>query len=77
MLALFLTDEVAPPNMNRLRAPQITAAALAAGFEVITDQRITTELPAALKARLVSPFAAMADEDVAVIKQHLVLRKPS
>lgn len=73
----FLTEEVAPPNMNRLRAPQITEAALAAGFELITDQRISADLPAALKARLVSPFAAMADEDVAVIKQHLVLRKPS
>ena len=72
----FLTEADAPANMNRLRAPQVTAAALAAGFEIVKDQRSGVELTADLKARLVPPFAAMAPADVAVIKQHIVLRKP-
>lgn len=72
----FLTGETAPPNMNRLRAHEIVAAALGAGFELIADQKIATELPAGLKAGLAPAFAAMDDAEIAVIKQHLVLRKP-
>jgi hypothetical protein len=72
----FLTEIDAPANMNRLRAPQVAAAATAAGFAIVKDQRSGSELTAELQARLVPPFAAMAPADVAVIKQHLVLRKP-
>lgn len=72
----FLTEHTAPANMNRLRAPEFTAAARAAGFEVLNDQRISAVLDDDLRARLVPPFKAMPAADVAVIKQHLVLRKP-
>ena len=72
----FLTEDVAPANMNRLRAPQVAAAASAAGFELLSDQRVTTEMNAATRAALVSPFDAMSPTDISVIKQHLVLRKP-
>lgn len=72
----FLTEETAPANMNRLRAPQVAAAAKAAGFHIVKDQRVGADLPPELQARLVAPFSAMAPADVAVIKQHLVLRKP-
>jgi hypothetical protein len=72
----FLTEEAAPANMNRLRAPQMTAAARAVGFEILEDRRIGSEMSAQTQASLVAPFATMASTDVAVIKQHLVLRKP-
>lgn len=72
----FLTEERAPANMNRHRAPQFAAAAQAAGFEVIKDQRSSGDLTAALQGQLVAPFDTMVPADVAVIKQHLLLRKP-
>jgi SAM-dependent methyltransferase len=73
----FLFEQVAPDNMNRVRAPQFVAAALEAGFELLTDRRIAGELTDDDRGRLVSPFSEMALADVAVTKQHLVLRKPS
>lgn len=72
----FLTETIAPANMNRLRAPQFTAAALAAGFEVLVDRRIVAEIPPEDVENLVAPFSTMPLEDVATTKQHLVLRKP-
>jgi hypothetical protein len=72
----FLTEATAPANMNRLRAPQVAAAATAAGFQIVKDQRAGVDLTPELQAQLVPPFAAMTPADVAVIKQHLVLRKP-
>lgn len=73
----FLTEAVAPPNMNRLRAPQITAAARAAGFEIVKDQRTAVEMPIGIRSALVPPFDAMNPGDVAVTKHNLVLRKPA
>lgn len=73
----FLYEDVAPANMNRLRAPSFIAAALAAGFEVLVDRRIAETLPEADHARMVEPFRSMAIEDVAIIKQQIVLRKPA
>ena len=72
----FLTEDEAPPNMNRVRAPQFTEAALAAGFELLVDRRILAEMSLAEAENLVAPFAMMARDDVATTKQHLVLRKP-
>lgn len=72
----FLTETAAPANMNRLRAPQFAAAALAAGFEVLVDRRIVAEISADDRENLVAPFSTMPLEDVATTKQHLVLRKP-
>jgi hypothetical protein len=72
----FLTEEHAPANMNRQRAPQFVAAARRAGFDIVKDQRGAGDLTEALQAQLVAPFDAMAPADVAVIKQHLLLRKP-
>ncbi len=73
----FLFEAAAPPNMNRLRAPQFVAAALATGFELLVDRRIAGELSDGDRARLVPPFSTMAIDDVAITKQHLILRKPS
>ncbi|HMN70393.1 MAG TPA: methyltransferase domain-containing protein [Rhodoblastus sp.] len=72
----FLADEVAPPNMNRLRAPQITEAHVAAGFEVLRDSRETAEMPDEILKNLQPRFKAFSLEDVSVIKQSLILRKP-
>jgi SAM-dependent methyltransferase len=72
----FLTEDDAPPNMNRVRAPQFAEAALAAGFELLMDRRIVAEMSRAEAENLVAPFATMARDDVATTKQHLVLRKP-
>lgn len=72
----FLFEEEAPANMNRLRAPQFVAAAVAAGFEVLVDRRIAAEMTNEERAMLVEPFASMPFEDVTIAKQHLILRKP-
>ena len=72
----FLTEVHAPANCNRLRACEISAAALRAGFEIVADRRTTAEMTDAVRAALVAPFATMPEVDVAVIKQQLVLRKP-
>ncbi len=72
----FLTETVAPANMNRLRAPQFARAALDAGFELLVDRRTVAEMSPADKENLVAPFSSMPLEDVATTKQHLVLRKP-
>lgn len=72
----FLTEVEAPANMNRLRAVQITRAARNAGFELLADQRIAAEVTPELRQKLIPQFAKMPIEDVAVIKQNLVLRKP-
>lgn len=73
----FLTEVNAPANFNRLRAPEIAAAALRAGFEVVTDRRTSSKLTDEVRAALVEPFSKMPEADVAVIKQQLVLRKPA
>ena len=70
----FLYEEEAPENMNRLRAPEITEAHRRAGFEIINDVRETSPLEA---GRLVPRFQAMPAEDVAAIKQRVVVRKPA
>jgi hypothetical protein len=72
----FLTEEEAPANMNRLRAPQITEAQVGAGFEILRDARISAPVPAGFEDQLVSRFRAMPLGDVTVVKQHLLVRKP-
>ena len=72
----FLADEVAPPNMNRLRAPQITEAHVAAGFEILRDSRESVEMPDEILKNLQPRFREFSPEDVSVIKQSLILRKP-
>ena len=73
----FLFEAQAPPNMNRLRAPQFAEAALAVGFELLGDRRIAGEMSPEDFASLVPPFSSMAPDDVVITKQHLTLRKPS
>jgi hypothetical protein len=72
----FLTETIAPANMNRVRAPQFTQAALDAGFELLVDRRIVAEMSPEDMENLVAPFSSMPLDDVATTKQHLVLRKP-
>lgn len=72
----FLTDEDCPPNLNRIRAFEVTDAHVKAGFEVLADDRHSIDLPQSFLDKLLPRYAAMPVEDVAVIKQYLVLRKP-
>ena len=73
----FLTESEAPPNMNRLRAHQQVAAQEAAGFEIVRQARDAMPMTDELRRSLVPPFSSMREEDVAVTKLHLVVRKPS
>ncbi len=73
----FLAEEDAPANMNRLRAHEVTAAHERAGFEIIGDTRHTIPIPRKIEENLLPRFAAMPREDVAAVKQHLVLRRPA
>ncbi len=72
----FLTEEEAPANMNRLRAPQIRQAQIDAGFEVLKDRRVNALESSAIEASLVERFRSMPFKDVSVVKQYLVVRKP-
>ena len=73
----FLTEEDAPANMNRLRAPQIAQAQVAAGFEILRDTRTKAPPSAGIEEALVPQFRRMAWDDVSVIKQNMLLRKPA
>ncbi len=55
----FLTEAQGPANLNRLRAPEIAAAHVRAGFQVIADDRSLADMPGALRDSLVEPFRSM------------------
>ena len=73
----FLLSEAMPRGTNRVRAPGFTAAAAALGFTVVSDARTTRPMTDAVRARLLPQFAGLADADIAAVKQHLVLCKPT
>lgn len=72
----FLAEEEAPPNMNRLRAPQITQAHVDAGFEIVKDDRGRAEMPDWVRENLQPQFKVFSLEDASTIKQSLIARKP-
>lgn len=72
----FLTEKEAPRNLNRLRAPEVTAAHERTGFEILKDQRTAIDLPQAIREQLQPRFRDMPVEDLSTIKQHLLLRRP-
>jgi SAM-dependent methyltransferase len=73
----FLAEETAPPNMNRLRAPEMTEAHRKVGFEVLSDQRTTAEMPEEIRANLQPRFERFTIEEASAFKQLLLLRKPT
>lgn len=72
----FLCEEEAPPNMNRLRAPEIVAAHQAAGFEIIKDKRGTIGMPDDVRKNLTARFRNMSVEDLSAIKLQILARRP-
>lgn len=72
----FLTEEEGPKNLNRLRAVEIHAAHVAAGFEILEEERNAEKMPEAIRARLVGKWKTMPIEDVSVTKHSILVRKP-
>lgn len=72
----FLTEEEGPSNLNRLRAPEITAAHNKAGFEILKDTRWKAPMSEEVRRRLLPHFREMRPDDVRVIKQQLLVRRP-
>lgn len=73
----FLGEEEAPANINRLRASQHVDAQRRAGFELLFEENVRVDIPAAIEENMRPQFAAMDPDDVRITKQHLVLRKPT
>lgn len=73
----FLTEDVAPPNMNRLRKTEQLAAQAQAGFDIVKAAGVNAELTNELRSGLVERFRNLDDDDVSTIKLHLTVRKPA
>lgn len=71
----FLTEETAPANMNRLRAPQILSAHEKAGFEIISEKRTNIDV-GELRSSIIQRFQYFTDDELGAIKQTLLVRKP-
>ena len=72
----FLTEEIAPKNMNRLRKSEQLAAQHRAGFEIIKLSSVNAELTDDIRSKLVERFRGLDDDDVSTIKMSLTVRKP-
>lgn len=72
----FLTEEVAAPNLNRLRASEMIAAFENAGFEVLEDLRDQEPMPPEIVARLLPRWQDMSPDDQTTTGMVLTLRKP-
>jgi SAM-dependent methyltransferase len=73
----FLTEELPPQSLNRLRAHQVTAAHQDAGFEILKDQRHTAPMSPQERKLLLPQFKAMRTEDLQAVRQQLVVRRPA
>ena len=72
----FLTEQEAPKGVNRLRASEHVSAQESAGFQVLHNETVQSEMPDEIRDNLVPKFACMDPEDLRVTKQRLVLKKP-
>lgn len=73
----FLTEETAPPNLNRIRAHEQIEIQLNAGFDLIREKRGHVAVPDKIRTLLQPQFAAMKERDMSAIKLSMVLRKPA
>ncbi|MGP1281737.1 MAG: methyltransferase domain-containing protein [Parasphingopyxis sp.] len=72
----FLTEEEAPPSMNRLRKSEHLAAIEKAGFRIVSMNETKAEMPRKTAARLIEPWKSMSDEDLLTTKLTVVIQKP-
>ncbi|WP_299328315.1 methyltransferase domain-containing protein [Parasphingopyxis sp.] len=72
----FLTEEIGPPNVNRLRASEHRTALENVGFEVLVDRRKAGTIPLETKEKLIPPWSEMSEAEIGATKISLVLRKP-
>jgi SAM-dependent methyltransferase len=73
----FLTEEEAPPNMNRLRKSDQIAAQERAGFEIVKASSINAELTDDVREKLIERFRGRDDDDISTVKMNLTVRKPA
>lgn len=72
----FLTEEVCPSNMNRLRAHEQLQGQIQAGFEVIKEERVNHPIDARLRSQILPRYLAMDERDFSTTKMYVVVRKP-
>jgi len=72
----FLAEEEAPPGINRLRASEHLNAQMEAGFELLSNKVVKSDIPDNVRRNLLPKFRAMHLDDVCGTEQYLSLRKP-
>ena len=72
----FLTEEICPSNMNRLRAHEQLQAQIEAGFEIVKEERVNQVIDSELRSQILPRFLAMDEKDFSTIKMYVVVRKP-
>lgn len=72
----FLAEEEAPPGINRLRASEHVMAQMEAGFELLSNKVVKSDIPDNVRRNLLPKFRAMHLDDVCGTEQYLSLRKP-
>ena len=71
----YLTKKDVPKGVNRLLAHEIVEAHERHGFEILTDRRRSVVMSEEARKRLLPRFQRMREEDVSVVRQHLVVRR--
>ncbi len=72
----FLTTEISPKNLNRLRCSQMIDAFEDAGFIVLDTVKRRKPLPPGTRNQLLEQFACMSDEDLETVALFLVTKRP-
>ena len=72
----FLTEEVGPPTLNRLRAHEHLEMAARAGFEIAQEERVSADMPRETSERLRDPWRELPKEELETIGLRMLLRRP-
>lgn len=72
----FLTEEQAPPGINRLRASEQIGAIKLAGFQILDVKQTRVKIPEKTRDGMLPKWRAMSEEDQETTKLRVVLRKP-
>lgn len=73
----FLTEQAEADNHNRLRAHEHLDLIRAAGFELCQENKVTQEIPAETRERLVAPWRDLPREELETIGLRVLLRRPA
>ena len=73
----FLTEEVGPSNINRLRASEQIAFFKNAGFDILHQSGSRVAVPEDTRGQFIVPWADMSEADQETINLTLLVRRPT